>query len=405
MAPQPVSFPSCKHAKKPAGPPSGLMWLASEPFRLFFLSGAIWSIIGVSLWPLFYGGKLPFYPAIPHARIMIETFGGAFVVGFLGTAGPRMASAPKLTVLELGILFAFHTANGIGHLKGMTGPADLCFVAMLCVLLIGLLARIIRFRGEPPPPQLLLALTGLLCGMAGALMMQMDTVLARLAAYRLAGLLLYQGLLLPPVMGIGAFLFPRILGGGFGEAGTPEGRRSHAFRAAAAAVLLVASFFLEGSGAVLPGYLLRSGTAAAYLLRGIPWRRKAGDPQRGTLARGLFWAMGLGLAGLVAAGLFPLHRVSMEHLLYIGGFGLLVLVAGSRVLFGHSGELVGFNRRWWMPRLILLLAVLAASTRASAAIKPEIMISHHNYAAWLWGAAALLWTVWHARRFARRDES
>ena len=41
-----------------------------------------------------------------------------------------------------------------------------------------------------------------------------------------------------------------------------------------AAVLLVASFFLEGSGAVLPGYLLRSGTAAAYLLCGIRWRHR-----------------------------------------------------------------------------------------------------------------------------------
>lgn len=372
---------------------------------MFFLSGAVWSLIGVSLWPLFYAGKLSFYPAIHHARLMIEAFGGAFVVGFLGTAGPRMASAPKLTVLELLLLFALHTANGIGHLKGMTGAADLCFVAMLALLLAGLLGRIIRFRQEPPPPQLFLALTGLLCGMAGALMFRSDSVLTSPPAYRLAGLLLYQGLLLPPVLGIGSFLFPRILGGSFGEAGTPEARRRQSCRAAAAAVLLVASFFLESSGAVLPGYLLRAGVAAAWLISGIPWRRTVGDSPRGTLARGLFWALGLGLAGLVAAGVFPLHRVSMEHLLYVGGFGLLILVVGSRVLFGHSGELVGFDRRWWMPRLILLLAVLAASTRASAAIKPEIMISHHNYAAWLWGAAALLWLGWHARRFFRRDES
>lgn len=400
-----MSFPSCKHRKKAAALPAGLTWLASEPFRIFFLSGAVWSLIGVSLWPLFYAGKLSFYPAIPHARLMIEAFGGAFVVGFLGTAGPRMASAPKLTVLELLLLFALHTANGIGHLKGMTGAADLYFAAMLGLLLAGLLGRIIRFRQEPPPPQLFLALTGLLCGMAGALMLRSDSVLSSPAAYRLAGLLLYQGLLLPPVLGIGSFLFPRILGGRFGEAGTPEARCRQSFRAAAAAVLLVASFFLESSGAVLPGYLLRAGVAAVYLISGIPWRRTAGDSPRGTLARGLFSALGLGLAGLVAAGVFPLHRVAMEHLLYVGGFGLLILVVGSRVLFGHSGDLAAFDRRWWMPRLILLLAVLAASTRASAAIKPEIMISHHNYAAWLWGAAALLWLGWHARRFFRRDQS
>jgi len=268
-----------------------------------------------------------------------------------------------------------------------------------------LLGRILRFRQEPVPPQLLLALTGLLCGMSGALMFRSDAVLASPAAYRLAGLLLYQGLLLPPVLGIGSFLFPRILGDAFGEAGTPQARRRQLFRAAAAAVLLVASFFLESSGVVLPGYLLRAGAAAAYLIGGIPWRRNAGDPPRGPQARGLFWAMGLGLGGLLAAGVFQAHHVAMEHLLYIGGFGLLVLVVGSRVLFGHSGDPAGFDRRWWMPRLILFLAIFAATTRASAAIKPEIMISHHNYAAWLWGAAALLWIGWHARRFFRRDDT
>ena len=400
-----MSFPSCKHRKTPAAVPAGLTWLASEPFRLFFLSGALWSIIGVSLWPLYYAGRLSFYPAIPHARLMIESFGGAFVVGFLGTAGPRMAGAPKLTVMELLLLFSLHMANGICHLKLMTGAADLCFVAMLGMLLAGLLARIVRFRQEPPPPQLLLALTGLLCGMAGALMFRSDAVLGNPASYRLASLLLYQGLLLPPVLSIGTFLFPRILGGSFGEAGTPQARRRQSFRAAAAAVLLVGSFVVESSGAVLAGALLRAGAAAAYLIGGISWRRNPGDPPRGTLGRGLFWALGLGLGGLVAAGFFPPHHVSMEHLLYIGGFGILMLVVGSRVLFGHSGDLAGFDRRWWVPRLILFMAVVAATTRASAAIKPEIMIAHHKYAAWLWGTAVLLWLGWHSRRFFRRDES
>jgi uncharacterized protein involved in response to NO len=287
----------------------------------------------------------------------------------------------------------------------MTGAADLCFAAMLGLLLAGLLRRIIRFRQDPPPPQLLLALTGLLCGMSGTLMFQIDAVLASPAAYRLAGLFLYQGLLLPPVLGIGSFLFPRILSGNFGEASTAQARRWQSFRAVAATVLLVGSFFLESNGAVAPGYLLRAATAVAYLFSGIPWRRSAGDPPRGTLARGLLWPLGLGLGGLVAAALASPHHIAMEHLLYVGGFGLLMLVVGSRVLFGHSGDLAGFDRRWWIPRVILFLAVFAATTRASAAIKPEIMISHHNYAAWLWGAATLLWLAWHARRFFRRDET
>jgi uncharacterized protein involved in response to NO len=111
-------FPACKHKKHKATGPrrDGLRWLASEPYRLFFFSGAVWSIIGVALWPLFYAQHLGFYPSFVHARIMIEAFGAAFVVGFLGTAGPRMATAPKLTPLELFWLFALHQACGISHL-------------------------------------------------------------------------------------------------------------------------------------------------------------------------------------------------------------------------------------------------------------------------------------------------
>jgi uncharacterized protein involved in response to NO len=49
---------------------------------------AVWSLIGAALWPPFYAGRLTFYPNLTHARLMIECFGGAFVTGFLGTAGP-----------------------------------------------------------------------------------------------------------------------------------------------------------------------------------------------------------------------------------------------------------------------------------------------------------------------------
>ena len=114
----------------------GLRWLASEPYRLFFFSGAVWSIIGVALWPLYYAQQLGFYPSFVHARIMIEAFGAAFVVGFLGTAGPRMATAPKLTPLELFWLFALQQACGISHLTLHMAWGDMFFIALLGSLLL-----------------------------------------------------------------------------------------------------------------------------------------------------------------------------------------------------------------------------------------------------------------------------
>lgn len=398
-----MSFPACRHRRKSTPSPGVLVWLAAEPFRLFFLSGAVWSIIGVSLWPLWHAQALTFYPGITHARIMIECFGGAFVAGFLGTAGPRMATAPKLIPAELAALFALHTACGIQHIRLNIAAGDQCFTGLLVLLLLCLLVRVVHFRKEAPPPQLLLALTGLVCGAAGATMLQFPNFLADPGRLRLANLLLYQGLLLPPVLGIGSFLFPRILGGSFGEPATPQETRIKLIRALLAAGLIVGSFFVETAGAPVAGCLLRAVTCVVYLGSEIRWRRTDGDEPRGSLTTGLYWALGTGLAGLIAAAVAYQWHVGLEHLLYVGGFGLLMLIVASRVLFGHSGDLAGFSRRSWVPRTLTGLAVIAATTRASADIWPRITVSHHKYAAWAWALAALLWLIWHARRFVRRE--
>ena len=217
-----------------------MAWLAAEPYRLFFLSGAVWSIVGVALWPLFYAGLLGFPPNLVHARLMIEAFGGAFVAGFLGTAGPRMATSPKLTPAELLWLFGLHQAGAISHLAQRQIWGDACFVALLASLLAALAVRLIRFREETPPPQLLLALTGLICGIAGAGSLLRSATYGDSRTFRLANLLLDQGFLLALGLGIGSFLFPRILGGAFGEPQTAAERRTKLIRALGAAVLMIA---------------------------------------------------------------------------------------------------------------------------------------------------------------------
>jgi len=402
--PDAAGFPACKHRKPKSAATGGLRLLAAEPFRVFFASGMLWSIVGVSLWPLFYADGLGFSPNFVHARLMIQAFGGACVVGFLGTAGPRMASAPKLTSVELFALFGLHTAGGIAHLMLHPRAGDACFLALLLLLLFCLVIRVAKFRRDWPPPQMLLAVTGLLCGIAGTALWLQRATYADAKMMRLAGLLLYQGLLLPPVLGIGSFLFPRILGGDFGEPATPGERRRSLLRAVCAALLLVASFALESWGHVRSGCALRAAVALAYLLAEVKWRRGADDAPRGSLANGLFWALGTAWLGLALPLFFYARHVALEHLLYIGGFGLLIVVVASRVLFGHSGELDGFSRSSWFVRLIILLVLVAAATRASADFLPAGAVSHHQYAAWTWGTAALLWLLWHRRRFVKQEK-
>lgn len=357
----------------------------------------------MALWPLFYAHVIGFYPGILHARLMIQAFGGAFVTGFLGTAGPRMAGAPKLTPLELGWLVACHAAGAFAHLGHRMIWGDLCFVVLMMSLLVMLGARLAMFRKEPPPPQLLLALTGVLCGAVGAFLLASDWALQSAARYRLAQLLQYQGLLLPPVLGIGSFVFPRMIGKEFGEPRSAAEARLMAVRAALASALIVASFFLEAWGRPEVGLVVRAVVAVCYLWVEIRWRRSPGDAPRGSLTAGLYWALALGLAGFVLSATRYEQHISIEHLLYIGGFGLMMLVVGSRVLFGHSGDLEGFFKRGHRVRFFVFLAVLAATTRAVPAWVPSTTKSHHIYAALTWAMVAIGWLVWHGRRFRARS--
>lgn len=107
----------------------------------------------------------------------------------------------------------------------------------------------------------------------------------------------------------------------------------------------------------------------------------------------------------MAPAFFPLQHIALDHLLYIGGFGLLCLIAGSRVLLGHSGSLELFAKSSWIARSIVFATVLATITRASANFLPKIMISHYEYAAWSWLLGAVIWTLWQAHRFFKRDLS
>jgi uncharacterized protein involved in response to NO len=146
------------------------------------------------------------------------------------------------------------------------------------------------------------------------------------------------------------------------------------------------------------GILLRAATAS-FAFAGIPWRRG-----EGTLARALvWWCVPLLLIGSAAPALALTRHVALEHLIFIGGFGLLCLIAASRVLFGHSGMLTSFSQKSNVARWIVAFVVIAALTRASAEFMPRILVSHHNYAAALWALSVLLWLLWHARRFFKKD--
>src|SRR6476469_498294 len=129
--------------------------ICQEPFRIFFPIGALLGLAGISLWVLYYAGAPVPYPNVTHARLMIEGMMASFVFGFLGTAGPRLTSAPHFSFAEVALLFSLDLLAAGAHANEAHRFGDLCF--LFCLLLfVWILLKRFRLRADNPPPNFVL---------------------------------------------------------------------------------------------------------------------------------------------------------------------------------------------------------------------------------------------------------
>jgi len=371
---------------------------AGEPFRLLFPLGAAIGIFGVLLWPLFVWNVTSFYPGQIHARIMIEGFLTSFVIGFLGTALPRLLDVSRLKLFEsVGFAAALVAVTWL-HVVGKMLWGDFVFLLTLVGLVVVLGTRFAKRRDLPPPSFVLVAL-GLGCALAGAALLVVSQVaLSSLPVWALATgrLLLFQGFILLPIMGIGAFLLPRFFDRpsrqSFPESlSIPPGWKKEALFALSCGVVVVVSFFLEAAGEIRWGMALRAGGVLVYFLREVPFHRV--NRGSGSLALGLRIALVSLPVGYGLTAVWPERMFSFLHLVFITGFGLLTFIVASRVVLGHSGQSRFFTAKLLSIRLLTVLLFLAMLTRVTADWFPTLRMSHYAYAAVAWIAGVLIWSA------------
>ncbi len=372
--------------------------IGSQPYRVLFPAAVLAGLIGAALWPLYFGHLISLYPGQAHARIMTCGLLGGFIFGFLGTAMPRMLSAPLLGTWNVVVVTVLHLAVVLCYAFEKLSWGDHLFLALLLFFLVLLAIRFLC-RADRPPPGFSLVGLALLCALGGAVIGVVEHYQPELDPYwvLMRRLLLYQGFILLPILGIGPFLLPRFFGLESPHAmpamRTPNLAWSKkAGLALAAGGIIVGSLFLEGSGWHRAAHLARFGTTMVYLWLEFPFRRVRATG--GALGISLWLAFGVLLAGFLAIALFPAYRVGLLHLSLIGGFAVIAFVVATRVVYGHSGNLAQLKKpnRWLIVAVSLML--FASSTRASADIWPAIRVSHYIYGALVWIAAALLWS-WH----------
>jgi uncharacterized protein involved in response to NO len=381
--------------------------IREEPYRLFFPLGMLASIWGVMMWPLLYGGWLEFYPGEAHTRIMIECFMGAFVAGFLGTAFPRMTGNRPWSWGEFGVILGLWCAMLASHSVGNVRAGDAAFAAMLVALIASLAVRWISGNRDTPPPGFVLVFVGLPGGALAAGFLALEPS-PSLVQWQWARLILFQGFLLLPLMGIGPYLLPRFFGMSSSHAfddapRPPAGWWRKMWAAATAGLLVLGSFALEVHFQPMAGQVLRALVIVAWFALELPVFRRANlSTTPGNAAR---WAIAGLAAGCLCAGLWPSARVGSLHLFFASGIGLVTLAVGTRVILGHAGrhDLLG-GRILWL-RWVTGLLILAATTRMSADFLPAIRVSHHLYAAWTWAIAGVVWLVALAPCLIRDEES
>ena len=100
-----------------------------------------------------------------------------------------------------------------------------------------------------------------------------------------------------------------------------------------------------------------------------------------------FWCVPLGL-GLVV--LFPVYRVALLHVMFVGGFGLMTFAVGCHVILAHGGFPNLVAGRPWQVAAFGLLTLLALLTRVSADFV-ESYFMHLGIAAGFWLVALVVW--------------
>ncbi len=366
---------------------TSLCW--EEPFRVFFPAGLLLGVIGVLLWPMFLLGFTQTYPAIAHARLMIEGMMTCFIFGFLGTAGPRVMSVPHFTRAEVLRALLLIIAASFAHLAAFYTLGDSFFLAALLLFALSLGRRFVR-REDSPPPNFALVGLGILNGIAGtALIIWSEATNFAPAFYRIGSSFLNLGFVLLPLLGVAPFFLRRLL-----DLPTEEATESHhgAKLALALAVGLTidASFVLELFSANTAIAWLRCACAIVWLALTLPLR---GSNLLATYLR-------MGLAAIVAAlglmAVLPAYRISALHVIFIGGFSVAIFSVATRVVLGHSGRLALLRQRRWLLWAVLALLVLAMISRFSADFVP-MRNEHLIGAAACWLVAALVWGRWYYR--------
>jgi uncharacterized protein involved in response to NO len=370
---------------------------AADPYRVFFPLGILLGLAGVAIWPAYYFGITSGYSGRAHAFVQICGFLYCFAAGFLLTAIPRFTGTEAPRRPAQYALAGLIVVSSIGFELQVFVLGHAAFLGAHLVL-IAMAARRFLNRKQDPPATFALVGAGVITGfLAGALNVAVSLEVIAPSWDLLGKRLLTEGMFLMLVLGVGGFLGPRLLG----FAALPKFDRLEPvpvrinWMYAAAGIVLLFSLIAEYGFEFAPASFIRALTVSLVLGFTVrPWQLPA---VRTTLAWCVWSANLLIVAGVWLTAFAPAYRADFLHVLFIGGFTLLIFAIGTRVTLSHGGHPLSHERKSWPLRIGLVTGLIAMLARVGAPFAPETYFDHLAYAALLWIAGVLLWGIYVIR--------
>jgi uncharacterized protein involved in response to NO len=130
-----------------------------------------------------------------------------------------------------------------------------------------------------------------------------------------------------------------------------------------------------------------------------PWQPPA---VRTTLAWCVWSAHWLVVIGLWLSALAPAYRMDLLHVVFMGGFTLLILAVGTRVVLSHGGHGLSREARSWPLRIGIATGLLALLARLAAAFAPESFFDHLGLASLAWIAGMASWGLFIVRLIIKK---
>jgi uncharacterized protein involved in response to NO len=327
-----------------------------EPYRLFFPLGILFALGGVGHWLFYAMGWMKWYSGFLHANIQTQLYLACFVGGFLMTAVPRFSGTWTARVWELVSSLVLLLGVAAALFSGQWVISESLYALWLVLLARFIGARFLKRGVQYPPVEFVWIPPAIFLEVAGA------TVIILVLTGRLhpewmsiGRSMQEQGFMLALVLGVGGFLGPRLMGVHQLPLGNSNNFKLHIqkkiFIHTSSAVLLMLSFFLEGSREDHMGYTLRAVIVMGMFL----WTRSLNTKVifgPGIFIRLLsvsYWMIAL---GYWLIPFFPKLHIALLHLVFLGGFSLMIYCVATMVVLNHAGRGELLQKPLWIFWLI-----------------------------------------------------